>query len=35
MFNKIRVEIIKLPYGREYACFKDVAGNTVGLITPF
>ena len=32
--GKILVNPIKLPDGREFAWFKDVAGNTIGLITP-
>jgi hypothetical protein len=32
--GKILVRPIKLPDGREFAWFEDVAGNTVGLITP-
>ena len=32
--GKILVNPIKLPDGREFAWFEDVAGNTVGLITP-
>ncbi|MEL7223190.1 MAG: VOC family protein [Bacteroidota bacterium] len=32
--GKILVKPIRLPDGREFAWFEDVAGNTVGLITP-
>ncbi|NHF60176.1 VOC family protein [Flavobacteriaceae bacterium TP-CH-4] len=32
--GKILVNPIKLPDGREFAWFEDIAGNTVGLITP-
>ena len=32
--GKILVNPIKLPDGREFAWFEDVAGNTIGLITP-
>ncbi len=32
--GKILVNPVKLPDGREFAWFEDVAGNTVGLITP-
>ena len=32
--GKIVVPAIKLPDGRSFAWFEDVAGNTVGLITP-
>ena len=32
--GKIRVPPIKLPNGREFAWFEDVAGNIMGLITP-
>ena len=31
--GKIIVKPIKLPDGREFAWFQDVAGNTIGLIT--
>ncbi|MEM9548567.1 MAG: VOC family protein [Bacteroidota bacterium] len=32
--GKILVNPIKLPDGRQFAWFEDVAGNTIGLITP-
>lgn len=32
--GEIFVKAIKLPDGREFAWFKDVAGNLIGLITP-
>ena len=32
--GKTIVKPIKLPDGRSFAWFEDVAGNTVGLITP-
>lgn len=32
--GKVVVPIIKLPDGRSFAWFEDIAGNTVGLITP-
>jgi len=32
--GKVVVPIIKLPDRRSFAWFEDVAGNTVGLITP-
>ncbi|GMN10761.1 hypothetical protein MTsPCn9_30740 [Croceitalea sp. MTPC9] len=32
--GEIFVKPIKLPDGREFAWFKDVAGNLIGLITP-
>ena len=32
--GKILVTPIQLPDGRKFAWFEDVAGNTVGLITP-
>jgi hypothetical protein len=31
--GKVLVKPIKLPDGREFAWFEDIAGNTVGLIT--
>lgn len=32
--GKVLVAPIKLPDGRSFAWFEDVAGNTIGLITP-
>ena len=32
--GKVLVKPIELPDGREFAWFEDIAGNTVGLITP-
>ncbi len=32
--GEVFVHPIKLPDGREFAWFKDVAGNLIGLITP-
>ena len=32
--GKVVVPIIKLPDGRSFCWFEDIAGNTVGLITP-
>lgn len=32
--GKTLVNPVKLPDGREFAWFEDVAGNTIGLITP-
>ncbi|MEM6362281.1 MAG: VOC family protein [Bacteroidota bacterium] len=32
--GEVFVKPIKLPDGREFAWFKDVAGNLIGLITP-
>jgi len=32
--GKVFVEPVKLPDGREFAWFEDVAGNKIGLITP-
>ena len=32
--GEIFVKPIRLPDGREFAWFKDVAGNLIGLITP-
>ena len=32
--GEIFVHPVKLPDGREFAWFKDVAGNLIGLITP-
>ena len=32
--GEVFVNPIKLPDGREFAWFKDVAGNLIGLITP-
>ena len=32
--GKVLVKPIKLPDGREFAWFEDVAVNTIGLITP-
>ena len=33
--GEIFVKPVKLPDGREFAWFKDVAGNLIGLITSF
>ncbi|MEM6697835.1 MAG: VOC family protein [Bacteroidota bacterium] len=32
--GKVFVKPVKLPNGREFAWFEDVAGNKIGLITP-
>ena len=32
--GKVLVKPIQLPDGRSFAWFEDIAGNTVGLITP-
>ncbi|MEM7108311.1 MAG: VOC family protein [Bacteroidota bacterium] len=32
--GKVLVNPVQLPDGRKFAWFEDVAGNTVGLITP-
>lgn len=32
--GEVFVRPVKLPDGREFAWFKDVAGNLIGLITP-
>ena len=32
--GEVFVKPVKLPDGREFAWFKDVAGNLIGLITP-
>lgn len=32
--GEVFVNPVKLPDGREFAWFKDVAGNLIGLITP-